>query len=220
MDIPTDKITQLYSELQALRELNHPSIVKLLDNFNAKGKMCFVMEYCSGGELKHHLYEKGPLPEDECYSIILQIVEAVRQCHNSNIIHRDLKLENILFSDATHSRIKIVDFGIAGMFVRAGLGSKGNAGSLRYMAPEILNESGTSSTPALDIWSIGVIIYALLTKRMPFRGATREEVIENIQNIQYKPMSHYRHISKPWVKLVSGILREDPTFRWSLRRIN
>ena len=182
--------------------------------------MCFVMEYCSGGELKHYLYEKGPLPEDEAYSIILQIVEAVRQCHNSNIIHRDLKLENILFSDFTHSRVKIVDFGIAGMFVRAGLGSKANAGSLRYMAPEILNEVGTSSTPALDIWSIGVIIYALLTKRMPFRGSTREEVIENIQNIQYKPMSRYRHISKPWVKLVSGILREDPTFRWSLRRIN
>ena len=88
------------------------------------------------------------------------------------------------------------------------------------MAPEILNEVGTSSTPQLDIWSIGVIIYTLLTKRKPFKGSTREEVIKKISNVQYKPLSHYRHISKPWVKLISGILREDPEVRWTLRRIN
>ena len=86
--------------------------------------MCFVMEYCSGGELKNYLYEKGPLPEADVYHLALQIVEAVRHCHNSKIIHRDLKLENILFSDSSQVRVKIVDFGIAGLFCRTGLGSK------------------------------------------------------------------------------------------------
>jgi serine/threonine protein kinase len=106
----------MYGEMQALREMNHPNIVNLIDTFSVENEMCVVMEYCSGGELKQYLEECGALPESEVYSIATQLVEGVRHSHNAMVIHRDLKLENILFSDKSRNRIKIVDFGISGCF--------------------------------------------------------------------------------------------------------
>jgi serine/threonine protein kinase len=74
------------------------------------------MEYCSGGEVHEYLKEIGKFSEEDCYSYASQLTEAVRYCHNSNVIHRDLKLENLLFQDGMKMRLKVCDFGIAGMF--------------------------------------------------------------------------------------------------------
>jgi serine/threonine protein kinase len=86
------------------------------------------------------------------------------------VIHRDLKLENILFADAMKLRIKIVDFGIAGIAAKNVMGEKSEMGSLLYVAPEVLTGKDTSATPALDVWSMGCIFYALLTGSLPFLG--------------------------------------------------
>ena len=181
--------------------------------------MCFVMEYCSGGELKEYLNSVGPLNENEVYAITSQMTEAIRNCHNSKIIHRDLKLENILFADPTRLRIKIVDFGIAGVTALGGEGEKSTAGSLLYLAPEVLSGKNKESTPELDVWSMGCIIYSMLTNTLPFTGQSHKEVSAKIQACKYKRLSKFEGISAPWDKLVRGMLRRTPRKRWPILRI-
>jgi serine/threonine protein kinase len=119
------------------------------------------------------------------------------------VIHRDLKLENILFADAMKMRIKIVDFGIAGIAAKNVEGEQSDLGSLLYVAPEVLSGADRSATPALDVWSMGCIFYAMLTGELPFTGASTREIAKNILTCSYKRLSQFPHVSKPWHKLVS-----------------
>jgi serine/threonine protein kinase len=147
--------------------------------------------------------------------------EAIRYCHNSKIIHRDLKLENILFADPFHSSLKIVDFGIAGMFSIGSEGEKSNAGSLLYIAPEVLSGRDIHASPSLDIWSMGCIIYYLLTGSHPFgRADTRKDITHNIITGSYTPIYQAREdIDEHWNRLLRGMLRTDPWKRWSLLQV-
>ena len=147
------------------------------------------------------------------------MVDAMRNCHTSKIIHRDLKPENILFADMSRYRIKIVDFGVAGLSAIAGTGEKSTAGTLLYLAPEILSGKSTGSTPAIDIWSMGCIIYFLLTGKLPFLGSTKPEVKEKIIKCEYKKLSNSKRISPPWNKLVCGMLRKPARKRWNMLKI-
>ena len=214
----TEDVNRVYSEMGVLRGLRHPNIVELIDAFTTNDKVCLVMEYCSGGELTDYLMENGSIPENEVYNIACQIVEAVRYCHNSKVVHRDLKPENILFASEAKTQIKIVDFGISGMFGFNNQGERSDAGSLLYLAPEVLGGIDNRANPALDIWSMGCILYYLLTNRHPFDGDTREQVIQNIENGRYKNLG--KEISKPWHILIRGMLRKVPFKRWSLLRIS
>jgi serine/threonine protein kinase len=213
-----DDVQRMYSEISILRELRHQNIVDLIDIIELDNKTGFVMEYCSGGELKEYLNEKGPLSESEVYRILLQIVHAIRYCHNSLIVHRDLKLENILFKDRSRKVVKIVDFGISGVFTQGKEGQRSDAGSLHYIAPEVLTRADNRANPALDVWSLGCVIYAMLTKKLPFTAGTRREVGVKIINCNYEPLP--KTISKPWHKLIKGILRKDPSTRWNMIKIS
>lgn len=144
-------VSRTYKEIQVLRDLNHPNIVKLMDVIVTTNHICFVMEYCQGGELKQYVNSKDFLTKEEIISFSLQICDAVRYCHNSKVIHRDLKPENIMFKDPNHQKIVIVDFGIAGIFNLGTCGEKSTAGSLYYLAPEVLNGTNNSACPELDI---------------------------------------------------------------------
>lgn len=148
------------------------------------------------------------------------MTEAIRACHNSKIIHRDLKLENILFADPTRLRIKIVDFGIAGVTALGAQGEKSTAGSLLYLAPEVLTGKNKEATPELDIWSMGCIIYSMLTDSLPFEGNNPKEVSAKIKACNYKRLSRFKGISPHWDKLVCGMLRRTPRKRWPILRIN
>lgn len=214
----TEDVNRVYSEMGVLRALRHPNIVQLSDAFTTNDKVCIVMEYCSGGELAQYLEEKGKLEESEIYSIACQMIEAIRYCHNSKVVHRDLKLENILFSTDSRVQIKIVDFGIAGIFGPNNNGERSDAGSLLYLAPEVLSGENNRANPALDIWSLGCILYILLTNEHAFDGETREEVIKKIQSGRYKKLSD--KINKSWHILIKGMLRLAPNKRWSILRIS
>ncbi|OMJ92046.1 hypothetical protein SteCoe_5248 [Stentor coeruleus] len=212
-----EDINRVYSEIAVLRELKHTNIVQLYNTFTLNEEICFVMEYCSGGELSAYLKTFGPLPEAKVYSIALQIVDAIRYCHNSKIVHRDLKLENILFSSDSYSMIKIVDFGIAGMFNLGKSGEKSDAGSILYIPPEIYKFQDNRANPAIDIWAMGCIFYYLLTGEHPFMHETVKEIISHIEKVSYKPLSNT--ISKPWHRLIKGMLRQKPSNRWEIMRI-
>jgi len=214
--ISADDVNRVYAEIGVLRGLRHPNIVQLYDAFPLRDKICFVMEYCGGGEMQQYLEERGPISEDELYHIGCQMVEAIKYCHDMKIIHRDLKLENILFSNDSKTQIKIVDFGIAGMFAGAH-SERSDAGSLLYIAPEVLTKEDNRANPMLDIWSIGCIFYYLLSGVHPFEYETQEEIIRKIVNCEYQPLPNT--VSRPWHKLIRGILRRNPRRRWGSLRI-
>ncbi|RYZ33083.1 MAG: hypothetical protein EOP49_36460, partial [Sphingobacteriales bacterium] len=142
------------------------------------------MEYLEGGELGEYLKERGQLTESEALGIFKQLVDAVHFCHMNKIIHRDLKLENILFESKDSNVIKVVDFGIAGLYS----GYKfdvSDAGSLKYMAPEVITGKNRAANPAIDVWSMGCILYTLLHGETPFNGSKRE-IIDGIVKGEYR----------------------------------
>lgn len=214
--ISPEDINRVYNEIGALRELRHPNIVQLYQTFNLQNDFCFVMEYCSGGELKDYIKKFGPMSGEQIYNVALQIVSGIRYCHNSGIVHRDLKLENILFSDGSYEVIKIVDFGISGMF-QGNSGERSNCGSVLYIPPEMYTLKNNQANPALDIWALGCIFYYLLTGVHPFMDTTRKEIIKKITKLDYKPLNS--SIPAPWRKLIKGMLRKQPEKRWDMVRI-
>ena len=216
LESPED-INRVYTEINLLRDLRHPNIVSLIDAFPSNDQICFVMEYCSGGELKNYLIENGPLSEDEVYNLTAQICEAMRYCHQSKVIHRDLKLENILLANKFSNQLKIVDFGIAGIFSVGRKGERSNAGSLMYAPPEMVSGKDNSASPAFDVWSMGCIFYTLLTGNHPFDDENSKNIITRIVKVDYHPFPDT--LSASWKKLVRGMLRKEPKNRWNLIRI-
>lgn len=210
----SEDVQRIFKEIGVLRSLHHPNIVNLHDTFASGNYICFAMEYCQGGELRQYLHEKGALPEREVYEIAMQICEALRFIHSSGIIHRDLKLENILFSNEDKKVIKIVDFGISGMCTTGSKGEKSYAGSLYYTAPEVLTRQDVTSHPSLDIWSFGCILYALLTNKLPFKSEHRQEAAKKIVRAEYEPLPNT--VSKPWHKLIKHMLAKRPRRRYNL----
>lgn len=217
LESPED-INRVYNEINLLRDLRHPNIVSLIDAFPSNDQICFVMEYCSGGELKHYLIENGPLNEDEVYNLTSQICEAMRYCHQSKVIHRDLKLENILLANKFSTQLKIVDFGIAGIFSVGRRGERSDAGSLLYAPPEMVSGKDNSASPAFDIWSMGCIFYTLLTGMHPFDDENAKNITSRIVNVDYHPFPD--NISNSWRRLIKGMLRKDPKKRWTLIRVS
>ncbi|CAG9310623.1 unnamed protein product [Blepharisma stoltei] len=214
-----EDVIRVFKEIQLLRDLRHPGIVQLVDAFPNNKHFCFVMEYCKGGELKRLVKENGRLPENEIMSIGLQMCDAMRYCHTNKVIHRDLKPENILFSDVSHEYIKIVDFGIAGIFTGQN-GDRSQCGTLLYLAPEVISGLDNTSKPSLDIWSMGCIFYYLLTAQKPFTGNSKKDIIQNILQGKYTPMSEHADVSPHWHKLIRAMLRVDPKKRWTLLKVS
>ena len=212
-----EDINRVYTEIGVLRGLNHPNIVKLHEAFMLNEEICFVMEYCSGGELGGYLDQSGPMPEVKLYPLALQIVDAVRYCHNSHIVHRDLKMENILFVNEAHCMIKIVDFGISGIFSPGQSGDKSSAGSMLYIPPEVYKGSDIGANPALDVWAMGCIFYYLLTGRHPFMHDHIKEIVSHIEKAQYEPLPST--ITRAWHKLIKGMIRLNPQNRWDIIKI-
>lgn len=142
------------------------------------------MEYAAGGELYKYVEERTRIGEIEARRIICQIINAMSYCHNRGIVHRDLKLENVLFKSEGDLLVKVVDFGIAGVCAGAKK-DKVDAGSIAYMPPETF-KSQAQTSPAIDVWAIGVMLYAMLYGHLPFWGDTEDEFIEKIINAPLK----------------------------------
>ena len=160
-------LQKLFREVRIMKQLDHPNIVKLYQVMETETTLFLVMEYASGGEVFDYLVAHGRMKEKEARAKFRQIVSAVQYLHSKNIIHRDLKAENLLLDSAMN--IKIADFGFSNNF------SPGNkldtfCGSPPYAAPELF-QGKKYDGPEVDVWSLGVILYTLVSGSLPFDGA-------------------------------------------------
>ncbi|NLL44158.1 MAG: Stk1 family PASTA domain-containing Ser/Thr kinase [Mollicutes bacterium] len=174
-DLATDEkfIRRFQREAIAASSLSHPNIVEIYDVGEDNGKYFIVMEYVNGKTLKSLVKKRGALTLHEVVDIMLQLTSAIACAHNSYIIHRDIKPQNILILD--DGRVKITDFGIAMALNQKELTQTNSVmGSVHYLPPEQANGSG--STIKSDIYSLGILMYELLTGKVPFRGENAVEI--------------------------------------------
>lgn len=181
-------IDNIFVEAEILKSLNHENIVKVHNCLTLKNmEVAIIMEFLEGGELLKYVEKtkEGRLDERTAQSFFRQIVRGMKYCHSSNLLHRDLKLENVLLVNSQEQKIKIIDFGIAGAI---NLLSKDNldTGSLNYMAPECFtNHKDYKVDGRIDVWSTGVILYCMLNGQLPFKAPNNYETIEAIKHGSY-----------------------------------
>ncbi|KAF4683697.1 hypothetical protein FOZ60_008795 [Perkinsus olseni] len=211
------KRDMLYDEINIYLPLSHPNIVRLNEVYEEPGdRIILVMEACMGGELYERLAKLNRYSERDAAKILRHILYAVSYLHSLNICHRDLKLENFVYTDDTEdSRLKLCDFGF-GTIVH-GEGPDGDSpltaalGSVHYVAPEVLE--GRYGLQC-DMWSVGVILYMLLSGTPPFDGSDDREVAEAVRHAPLKLSgSRWDCISSSAKDLVRNLLCRDPTKR-------
>ncbi|KYB28375.1 MAP/microtubule affinity-regulating kinase 3-like Protein [Tribolium castaneum] len=175
-------LQKLFREVRIMKMLDHPNIVKLFQVIETDKTLYLVMEYASGGEVFDYLVLHGRMKEKEARSKFRQIVSAVQYCHQKRIIHRDLKAENLLLD--SEMNIKIADFGFSNEFTP---GNKLDTfcGSPPYAAPELF-QGKKYDGPEVDVWSLGVILYTLVSGSLPFDGSTLRELRERVLRGKYR----------------------------------
>ena len=208
----TKDIQRLKKEIKILKSIRHKNIIQLFDIMESKTNLYFVLEYCKGGELFDYIVKNKRLKEGEACIFFQQIINGVEYLHNQGIIHRDLKPENLLLD--YKNNIKISDFGLSTFF------SKNNflqtaCGTPFYAPPEMLEGlqyNGESS----DIWSCGIILYAMLCGTLPFTESKEEIIVRKIKTHDY---SIPQYLSKEAQDILYHILKINPEERFTIEGI-
>nr|XP_012605007.1 serine/threonine-protein kinase SIK2 isoform X2 [Microcebus murinus] len=205
-------LEKIYREVQIMKMLDHPHIIKLYQVMETKSMLYLVTEYAKNGEIFDYLANHGRLNESEARRKFWQILSAVDYCHGRKIVHRDLKAENLLLDN--NMNIKIADFGF-GNFFKSGELLATWCGSPPYAAPEVF-EGQQYEGPQLDIWSMGVVLYVLVCGALPFDGPTlpilRQRVLEGRFRIPYFMSEDCEH-------LIRRMLVLDPCKRLTIAQI-
>ncbi len=189
-----------------LSKLNHPNVIQYYDSFlSSESKLCIVLEYADGNDLSKYISRKK-LPEKKILSIFSQIIFGLAYIHSQNILHRDIKTENILVFK--NGMIKIGDFGISRILSDGEL-AQSIVGSPYFMAPELFGQS-PYSYPA-DIWAAGCVLYQLMTHKYPFQARSREELMIRVLNGNNPAIP--RRFSKELTDLFLQMLSRDPLER-------
>ncbi|TSK53643.1 Serine/threonine-protein kinase MARK1 [Bagarius yarrelli] len=205
-------LQKLFREVRIMKILNHPNIVKLFEVIETEKTLYLIMEYASGGEVFDYLVAHGRMKEKEARAKFRQIVSAVQYCHQKRIVHRDLKAENLLLD--ADMNIKIADFGFSNEFT---IGSKLDTfcGSPPYAAPELF-QGKKYDGPEVDVWSLGVILYTLVSGSLPFDGQNLKELRERVLRGKYRiPF----YMSTDCENLLKRLLVLNPGKRGSLEQI-
>eukprot|EP00730_Choanoeca_flexa_P005513 TRINITY_DN11963_c0_g1_i5.p2 TRINITY_DN11963_c0_g1~~TRINITY_DN11963_c0_g1_i5.p2 ORF type:complete len:618 (+),score=95.81 TRINITY_DN11963_c0_g1_i5:3871-5724(+) len=175
-------LAKLDREVSIMKRLHHPNIVQLYEVIDTETTLYLVMEYASGGEVFDYLVSHGRMKEKEARTRFRQIVSAIQYCHSKGIVHRDLKAENLLLDKDL--QIKIADFGFANLYDKD-VKLNTFCGSPPYAAPELF-QGREYHGPAVDIWSLGVILFTLVSGALPFDGANIKELRDRVVRGKYR----------------------------------
>jgi serine/threonine protein kinase len=199
-------------EIVIMKLIDHPNVLSLYDVWETNDDLYLVMEYVPGGELFDYLVRKGRLPQHEALHYFQQICYAVDYCHRFNICHRDLKPENLLLDQ--HKNIKVADFGMAAWQADENL-LETSCGSPHYASPEIVAGKSYNGT-ASDIWSCGIILFALLTGRLPFDDDNIRTLLQKVKTGQFDMPTD---IDLQARDLLARMLEKDPELRITMPEI-
>ncbi|MBA0712333.1 hypothetical protein Golax_011441 [Gossypium laxum] len=199
-------------EIKILRLFMHPHIIRLYEVIETATDIFVVMEYVKSGELFDYIVEKGRLQEDEARNFFQQIISGVEYCHRNMVVHRDLKPENLLLDSKCN--VKIADFGLSNI-MRDGHFLKTSCGSPNYAAPEVISGK-LYAGPEVDVWSCGVILYALLCGTLPFDDENIPNLFKKIKGGIYTLPSH---LSPGARDLIPRMLVVDPMKRMTIPEI-
>ncbi|KAL4466461.1 hypothetical protein ABPG73_019079 [Tetrahymena malaccensis] len=206
----------LENEIDILRNLDHPNIIKIYEFYKDSNYFYIVSELCTGGELFDKIIEEKSFDEYKACNIIKQVLQAVNYCHSNKIVHRDLKPENLLYDNDTSSQtLKVIDFGTSRYYDPQNKLTQ-RLGTPYYIAPEVLKKEYNEKC---DIWSCGVILYILLCGYPPFASKVDSEILEKVKLGTYdfnKP--EWRYVSEDAKKLINNMLQYNPQQRYSARQ--
>uniref|UniRef100_A0A914UYD5 non-specific serine/threonine protein kinase n=1 Tax=Plectus sambesii TaxID=2011161 RepID=A0A914UYD5_9BILA len=207
-----DNLAKMYREIRVLKMLNHPHIVRLYQVMETKNMLYLVTEYASNGEIFDFIAKHHRLSEPEARIKFWQIISAIEYCHNLNIVHRDLKAENLLLD--ANLQIKIADFGFSNFYNKDETLNT-FCGSPPYAAPEVF-EGKRYTGPEIDVWSLGVVLYVLVCGTLPFEGQNlqllRDRVLAGRFRIPY-------FMSSDCEQLIRRMLTLDPMKRYTVQQI-
>ncbi|XP_045245294.2 serine/threonine-protein kinase SIK1 isoform X4 [Macaca fascicularis] len=210
--LDSSNLEKIYREVQLMKLLNHPHIIKLYQVMETKDMLYIVTEFAKNGEMFDYLTSNGHLSENEARKKFWQILSAVEYCHDHHIVHRDLKTENLLLDG--NMDIKLADFGF-GNFYKSGEPLSTWCGSPPYAAPEVF-EGKEYEGPQLDIWNLGVVLYVLVCGSLPFDGPNlpmlRQRVLEGRFRIPF-------FMSQDCESLIRRMLVVDPARRITIAQI-
>eukprot|EP00770_Monocercomonoides_exilis_P011368 MONOS_11312.1-p1 / transcript=MONOS_11312.1 / gene=MONOS_11312 / organism=Monocercomonoides_exilis_PA203 / gene_product=Serine / transcript_product=Serine / location=Mono_scaffold00561:38499-40993(-) / protein_length=773 / sequence_SO=supercontig / SO=protein_coding / is_pseudo=false len=199
-------------EINVLKLLYHPNVIKLYEVIDTQRHIYIVTEYADGGELFDYIVHHGRLKEKEACRFFHMLMNGVDYCHQHYVIHRDLKPENLLLN--SHRTLKIIDFGLSNRIKPGGL-LKTACGSPCYAAPEMI-EGKMYAGQMSDVWSCGVILFALVCGYLPFEDQNTQALYQKILNARYRCPST---LSSECKHLISKILNTDPTKRYTIAQI-
>uniref|UniRef100_A0A3Q3XAD1 non-specific serine/threonine protein kinase n=1 Tax=Mola mola TaxID=94237 RepID=A0A3Q3XAD1_MOLML len=219
------KVKMLEHEINILKQVNHAHIIHLQEVYITAKMIYLVTELCVGGELKQLLQRRKFFTEDETRHITYSLADAVVYLHKRNIVHRDLKLENILVrnsvvDDNGRINIKVTDFGLSVQTDGVGIENimTEACGTLTYMAPEMM--SGRGYGQWCDVWSIGIIIYILLCGEPPFVSNTKAKLLKEIMNKGVKfTQTVWATVSDAAKNVLTCLLKMDPAYRMSANQL-
>lgn len=175
--------SRVQNEIKVHQSISHENIVSLYDHFEDDKHICMVLQVCQGGNMFRYLRKTGPMSEDSAGHVVHQILSAIQYLHGKHIVHRDLKLSNILIGDSSLMTIKICDFGLAVGMQHPDEEHFTLCGTPNYIAPEIAGQS-SYSFPA-DIWAIGCLFYCMVTGMSPFEQQDVNGTLQKILTGQY-----------------------------------
>jgi len=211
-----EKEETLANEIDILGSIEHPNVVSMHAIFDTEDILFIVMELMEGGELYEEIVKRKTFTEQDASEIVRQLTEALAYLHEKGIVHRDLKLENLLLKKKNTLEIKLADFGLSKLY--SGQALQTACGTPFYVAPDVL--LGTGYGPAVDMWSVGVLLYVLLSGRLPFAADSDAELFRLIiaGNLVWKS-PQFDTVTAEAKDLITKLINVVPEERWTAKQV-
>ena len=203
-DLVVKKVEKLLArkeEIDVLKTLTHPSIVKLVDSFEDKNYVYIIMEYCPGKDLYEWRHELGEKQSNTMDDIINQLIDVIKYMHGKNVIHGDLTVVHTIINK---NKVKIIDFGNCKRDDEDVVKGTEIYGTFPFLSPEMLSGEVATATKAGDLWALGVLIFIAITGDIPFSGHNISSISLRIRNSKI----NYENIPKKYIKLLKSLLHK------------